>query len=428
MFSVDNFYTIFNSYYGWPKKNNILFLFRNHGSKNWCDIDGWGKPVIESWPKNLLWFADNGGFLMHDQEPFSLSEISNLRSKIQDVSYLEQLKKQYPDSVPYFNGLHDVAKYTDDICFSYYVVKSTKVPIICHSEKNSQDIKKLTHGNQANWIDCYYWWHGMIARDWFRHWEKHNDLQVTNKSDAQYRFLIYSRDSSGSRMYRKAVINHLRSHQAMVNYNWNYDFRCATLSATIDVPDANNSAIHLVAETLFDTEKIYLTEKVFKPMVMCQPFIIFAPPKSLEYLRSYGFRTFDKFWSEDYDLIVNSEDRRIAISRLIDSLASIETKEFNQLYQEMLPVIDYNRKYFYSQDFQNLLWNELQKNCSEALQKQQELSEQLPGGTYLYCINKIIESHSYVNETWRYTIPNLVEQCNIKEQVIKTYPKLKEFI
>jgi pimeloyl-ACP methyl ester carboxylesterase len=63
-----------------------------------------------------------------------------------------------------------------------------------------------------------------------------------------------------------------------------------------------------VAETVFN-QKVHLTEKIFKPIVMLQPFIVFAGPGSLKYLQSYGFQTFSAIWDESYDEEVDSSTR-----------------------------------------------------------------------------------------------------------------------
>lgn len=425
MFSVDNFYTIFNSYYGWPKKSNTIYYFQTHGSKHWADIIPWGdtNETFDT-PEHFT----HGSFLMHDQEPFDIANVDYLYGHlINDNTLKEFAKKNSEHAYMYdiFKKLFD--EVNNDISlveFSSLLIRTIKIPIICHSEKNSRDIKELENNH---WISCYYWYHGMIARDWFRHWERNNDLQVQNKANKKYKFLIYSREFTGTRKYREKIIEHLKKHQAQVNYNWDCNYRCPTLSATIDINDANNSAIQLVAETLFDTEKIYLTEKVFKPMVMCQPFILFGPPKSLQYLRDYGFKTFSDFWSEDYDLIDNASDRKQKILNLVDSLAALPAEQFKELYQDLLPIIDHNRKHFYSKEFQDLLWNELQKNCSEALLKQQELSEQLPGGNWMYYVNQIFERTGYYSDRWHTNLNYFVEHNNVSVEKFKlTYPKLFE--
>lgn len=424
MFSVDNFYTIFNSYYGWPEKNNTLRTFLPHGSKNWNDCVTWAESGQQFLTHDLM---SMGAFIMHDQEPFELSQLSQYLIDVTSDTTFNELKTNRPLSAGRYQTYNAIGNQLTPIEALHLTTNTTKFPIICHSEKNSPDIQEL---NNNNVITCYYWWHGMVARDWYRHWEKHNNLNVRNKADSMYRFLIYSRAFDGTRNYRTQVINHLSMYKDLVNYNWANDVKCSTLSATIDVADANNSAIHLVAETLFNTEKIYLTEKVFKPMVMCQPFIVFAAPGSLEYLRDYGFKTFAQFWPEDYDSIVDPNERMSFILNLIDSLAAMPNAQFEELYLDILPVLEHNRQHFYSTEFQTMLWDELQKNCSDALQKQQELSEQHYGGSWFYYLNQFLTKHPMpLTEYWKSLIHNLIEHNKIDcVRLINTYPNLSKFI
>ena len=424
MFSVDNFYTIFNSYYGYPEKNNTLRVFAPHGSKDWNNCITWAESGQQFSNQNLM---SMGAFIMHDQEPFSISQLLQYLDDVTSDEKFEEFKSQRPLSTGRYQTYHSLGKHLNPFEILHLTTNTTKFPIFCHSEKNSKDIDQLKDNNV---IPCYYWWHGMIARDWYRHWEHHNALNVHNKASTANRFLIYSRAFDGTREYRRDIINHLQRHSNLVNYNWNNDARCATLSATIDIADANNSAIHLVAETLFDTDKIYLTEKVFKPMVMSQPFILFAPPGSLQYLRDYGFKTFDTFWSEDYDLINNSTERRKTILHLIDSLAAMPQNQFRELYQELLPIVEHNRQRFYSNEFQQDLWNELQRNCSDALQKQQELSEQHYGGSWFYYLNQFLTKNPVpLTDYWKSLIHSLLEHNKIdRVRLLKEYPTLARFI
>jgi hypothetical protein len=46
-----------------------------------------------------------------------------------------------------------------------------------------------------------------------------------------------------------------------------------------------------------------LTEKALRPIACGQPFILAATPGSLQYLRSYGFKTFSGYIDETYDTI-----------------------------------------------------------------------------------------------------------------------------
>jgi hypothetical protein len=93
---------------------------------------------------------------------------------------------------------------------------------------------------------------------------------------------------------------------------------------------------------------------------MGMPFIIVGTRGSLEYLRSYGFRTFEGIWDESYD---QSEDNvrieRIAsLLRSLDEL-SLETKQ--ELFDQAQEVIEYNWNHFYGGGFEQVLWTELKE-------------------------------------------------------------------
>jgi hypothetical protein len=77
-----------------------------------------------------------------------------------------------------------------------------------------------------------------------------------------------------------------------------------------------SSLISVVTETNFMNPSIFNTEKIFKPMVHRQPFILVGPYKTLENLRSMGYKTFNDFWDEGYDNIEDPNERLIKIVEL----------------------------------------------------------------------------------------------------------------
>jgi len=364
MFSVNNFYDFFISEYGHEKTNNFVMTYQPHGSKDLHNLEPYGvKLASTNGQENFKQFKR---IVMHDQEPLFLGYVDTYRRTLDSQKNL-YVKNDNQNRV--LKHLQKNANNSDVFAFIRLLMKDHS--IICHSEKNSKDIEML---NQHGFIDCYYWWHGMIARDWFRHWEHYQDLAVTDKS-AQQRFLLYSRAFDGTRAYRKELLEHCKKHQDLVRYNWSGNQVDSTYSAKIDIPDAVNSAVHIVAETLFDTEKVHLTEKVFKPMVMSQAFILFAPPGSLQYLKDYGFKTFDSCWDESYDHEIDSAKRMTQLLALIDHIAGLSQQQFQDIYQRAMPIIEHNRKRFFSTAFQEELILEMCTNMEKALLKQNQSHE-----------------------------------------------------
>ena len=90
------------------------------------------------------------------------------------------------------------------------------------------------------------------------------------------------------------------------------------------------------------------------------PFVLVAPAGSLEYLREYGFKTFDGILDESYDQETNDTIRVERVIKLLKDIDQLSVRERQQLHRHMLPMVEHNYHHFYNGDFCKLLWNELQ--------------------------------------------------------------------
>ena len=264
--------------------------------------------------------------------------------------------------------------------------------LLTHSEKNSPELKKY---EDNGFLGVYWWCHAVIAQDWFRYFQ-----YVTQKKKVKKTFLIYNRAWSGTREYRlkfaewvvrlgledqcKTNINpiepedgmHYKTHQ-FSNPTWrpgieleNYftpTDAASWSSAVINLNDYESTDIEVVLETLFDDPRQQLTEKALRPIACAQPFILASTVGSLEYLRSYGFKTFQDVWDEEYDLIVDPKERLIRITELMRQIANWDPKtRFNKLRQAR-DIADYNKKLFFSESWQNRIIDEYKNNLSSAM-------------------------------------------------------------
>jgi hypothetical protein len=118
------------------------------------------------------------------------------------------------------------------------------------------------------------------------------------------------------------------------------------------------SLLYLVTETVATGCRHHLTEKTFKPIAMGMPFVLVGTKGSLEYLRSYGFRTFEGIWDESYDL--EEDDVRIQrIASLLRSLDELSTEGKQELFDQCQEIIEHNWNHFYGGGFEAVLWEEL---------------------------------------------------------------------
>jgi hypothetical protein len=118
------------------------------------------------------------------------------------------------------------------------------------------------------------------------------------------------------------------------------------------------SLLYLVTETVAKGQRHHLTEKTFKPIAMGMPFVIVGTQGSLEYLRSYGFRTFEGIWDESYDLAEDSV-RIERIASLLRSLDELPAEGKQDLFDAAQEVIQHNWNHFYNGGFEAILWAEL---------------------------------------------------------------------
>jgi hypothetical protein len=91
------------------------------------------------------------------------------------------------------------------------------------------------------------------------------------------------------------------------------------------------SLISVVTETNFVYMDVFFTEKTWKPIANYHPFILIGPYKSLEYLKSLGYKTFSDFFDESYDDEPEHGLRLLKIGKLckeIDEWSTQKKKDF----------------------------------------------------------------------------------------------------
>ena len=385
MFSVDNFYNYLNQYLIDNKKDVDLKSFNVHGSRQLIDIIVPSYTVNTSAPKRYI-----GQAAMFDQEPIELEYFTD---------WINFDPASYTDNCDYSGDLYKNLT-PEEFIFRHF--SAVYNPILCHSERNSPEVA-LFKDNHFHAV--HYFYHGLIARDWFRHW-KHYSM---SRGEQSKRLGMYCRDASGSRAYRLDLIKklipyhndlHFEIQSPILNieqmglrqyFKVSDTEYSSDSSATIVPEDCQKFDIQIVPETLFNTQKTHLTEKVFKPIVMQQPFIIAGCPGSLEYLRSYGFHTFDSLWDESYDKETDSKKRMAKIMEVVEYITHLDEDTYRKKMDYAQNIAIRNQRHFFSQRFENELLGELHSNLDKAIAARNEEFESMPGGTRFMYLDKLYQ-------------------------------------
>jgi hypothetical protein len=98
----------------------------------------------------------------------------------------------------------------------------------------------------------------------------------------------------------------------------------------------------VVTESFFALPTGIISEKVMNGIKLGRPFVIVAPPRTLEYMHNLGFRTFGRFWDEDYDVEPNHEARLLKIFKVIDYINSMDIEQLKVWYSNMEEILIHN--------------------------------------------------------------------------------------
>lgn len=342
-------------------------------------------PFGSTQPENveIIGGNDNGPMVViYDQEPL-------------DLFY----------NTPLFNYIHDIHR---DLQGEF------RPMILLSTERRSQEKEKILQ--RYNAIDVNYFFHAFCASDWYRGYRYNTGITSPAKRKLQKKFISFNRITGSMRAYRSLLIAELANviDQGYVSYshtcpvhnetvrdalvNNNKKFKLSrsyieTMASKIDslpsplridsseadipngsqsigpLPELMSSFLHVVTETMFWDDRTHLTEKIFKPIVAKQPFVLVGCYKNLEYLKSYGFRTFDRWWNEDYDNIADPVQRLNAVSNIVKTICEKSLLDLESMLQDMTEVLEYNYNLFYSTGFLDKAWAELESSFEKVNDK-----------------------------------------------------------
>jgi hypothetical protein len=264
------------------------------------------------------------------------------------------------------------------------------------SEHNSENVEYVC--KRWNWRPAYYFFHGWAALDWYRGYDKTFLIQPIKERTITQTFIAPNRIIAGERQHRLEMLYHIFKndmthnhiscpdtcpvenisiHEAVKPWAAKYsDIESVFAAQTFPInfagetdhpmhscwlslfDESAESLLYLVTETVATGRRHHLTEKSFKPIALGMPFVILGTQGSLEYLRSYGFRTFGDIWDESYDFA--QDDVRVeCIAELLKSLDALSIESKQDLFDQAQAVIEHNWNHFYNGGFEAVLWKEL---------------------------------------------------------------------
>lgn len=99
----------------------------------------------------------------------------------------------------------------------------------------------------------------------------------------------------------------------------------------------------VITETFFSGRTFFLTEKTTRPLLCRNPFVVHGPKNFLKHLRALGFKTFSRYWNEDYDHY-EGYARCKMMYEVIGSIAQKDKDGLHSMHDHMGELLEHNRQ------------------------------------------------------------------------------------
>lgn len=209
-------------------------------------------------------------------------------------------------------------------------------------------------------------WYGGINWFWFYMFEKNHTKQFKfEHSNKKYDFLYLNKLARNHRidMYtmlskqgllKNSLYSFLTENPlgiAKLNHEYelpwvdreNYPFKHR--DQDIYEKPYNDSYISIVSETSVSNKEIFMTEKIWKPIIAEQIFVVHGNYRYLKKLKEMGFKTFDTIFSENYD---EEPDEYIRRRKIVNLLNEVKTKNFEKFYDDTIDIRKHNKELFWN--------------------------------------------------------------------------------
>jgi len=135
--------------------------------------------------------------------------------------------------------------------------------------------------------------------------------------------------------------------------DWDYpNVEVQPLSTKSSYSETNFS---IILESGFNSESLNLTEKSFKPIANCHPFLIIGDVFVNTQLKNYGFTLYNDLIDYSFDKISNNEERLNQALIELKRIHSLGSDYIEDWYKNNVEKIAENQRVFFTYDINNLI-------------------------------------------------------------------------
>ena len=223
----------------------------------------------------------------------------------------------------------------------------------------------------------YHLWTGDVSWFWSYMYHKHKDSQfIFDHTDKPYDFLYLNK---APREHRVKLYDILKDDGVLEKSLHTFigrkpprrlpkqyelpginpkDYPRWGLDQDIYELPYNHSNCSIVSETNDNDYEIFMTEKIWKPVIAGHVFVVHGNYLYLQKFREMGFKTFSQYFDESYDLERDPVQRIIKIAALCKA---IKSKNWQDIYLQSQSLREHNTKTFFNKEKLSIQVNETVK-------------------------------------------------------------------
>jgi len=209
------------------------------------------------------------------------------------------------------------------------------------------DIEHILWTGDVSWF-WFYMYRKHLNNDYnFNHKNKKYDFLYLNKQSRPHRFALYEKvqdimSNSLHTFWDKEI-----KLPAEYELPWAQDYPKMGKDQDMFEKPYNDTKYNLISETNDNNTDVFMTEKIWKPIIAQQIFVVHGNYLYLQKLREMGFKTFGSYFDESYDLEQDSNKRIDAICKLCKDLLS---KDWQDLYLQTIALRQHNYDTFFNKE------------------------------------------------------------------------------
>ena len=221
-------------------------------------------------------------------------------------------------------------------------------PVALHPQYPEIDIEHIKWTGGVSWF--WFWMYRKHKNNNFSfdHSSKKYDFLYLNKMLRRHRVKLYDK------LHDKGVlVNSLhtrwpkRKLPAEYELPWVKDYPSYGMDQDIYEKPYNDTACSIVSETNDNDYEVFMTEKIWKPIIAQQFFVVHGNYLYLQKLREIGFKTFNNYYEEVYDL---DRDPNARINTIVDVCDKLRDAPWQDMYLQSKSLRRYNYEHFFNEE------------------------------------------------------------------------------